>query len=187
MAKLIAVHSSDGELLARTVGGDAKAFGLFYDRFEREMLAFLVRATGRAEIAADLCAEVFTQALSSAQSFRPELGSARAWLYGIARHELADAFHRGRVEDQTRRRLEIEALVLDDATLTEIEALAGEDAAPEMLHTLPADQRAAVAGRVLEERGYNELAVSLQCSPSVARQRVSRGLRTLRGRLERTQ
>jgi RNA polymerase sigma factor (sigma-70 family) len=89
------------------------------------------------------------------------------------------------VEDRARRRLEIEALVLGDAAMMEIEALASEDALPEMLHPLPADQRAAVTGRVLQERDYDELATSLECSPSVVRQRVSRGLRTLRSRLER--
>lgn len=186
MAQLVALRRSDGELLARTAAGDGKAFGIFYDRFEREMLAFLVRSTGRADLAADLCAEVFAQALSSACRFRPELGTARNWLYGIARHELADTFHRGRVADRVRRRLEIEALVLDDSTLKEIEALAGEDAVPAMLDVLPPDQRAAVIGRVIQERDYDELAESLECSASVVRQRVSRGLRTLRSHIEET-
>jgi RNA polymerase sigma factor (sigma-70 family) len=185
MAEFTAVDISEADLLARTAAGDAEAFGAFYDRYEREMLAFLVRATGRAELAADLCGEVFAQALSSVSRFNPRLGTPRTWLYGIARHELADAFHRGRVEDRARRRLEIEALVLGDAAMMEIEALASEDALPEMLHPLPADQRAAVTGRVLQERDYDELATSLECSPSVVRQRVSRGLRTLRSRLER--
>jgi len=58
MTELSAGQMSDGELLARTAAGDGEAFGVFYDRFERELLAFLVRATGRAELAADLCAEV---------------------------------------------------------------------------------------------------------------------------------
>jgi RNA polymerase sigma factor (sigma-70 family) len=186
MAELTAVHESDGELLARTAAGDSEAFGAFYDRFEREILAFLVRATGRGDVAADLCAEVFAQALSSVRGFKPELGAPRAWLYGIARHELADALRRGRVEDQARRRLEIEALVLADAALREIEALAGQDTVSAMLQTLPSDQRAAVTGRVLEQRDYHELAVSLECSPSLVRQRVNRGLRTLRSRLEQT-
>ena len=178
---------TDGEeLIARTAAGDAEAFGAFYDRFEREILVFLVRATGRADLAADLCAEVFAQALASARHFKPELGTSRAWLYGIARHELVDALHRGRVEDRARQRLEVEALVLGDAVLAEIESLAVEDAAPQMLQMLPADQRAAVVGRVLEERDYDELAASLECSPSVVRQRVSRGLRALRKRLEKT-
>jgi RNA polymerase sigma-70 factor (ECF subfamily) len=43
-----------------------------------------------------------------------------------------------------------------------------------------------VQGRVLEERDYQELARTLDCSESVVRQRVSRGLRSLRERLERT-
>jgi len=43
-----------------------------------------------------------------------------------------------------------------------------------------------VQGRVLEERDYHELARTLDCSESVVRQRVSRGLRSLRERLERT-
>lgn len=184
MAELPAQQTGDDELLARTAAGDGEAFGVFYDRFEREILAFLMRATGRADLAADLCAEVFAQALSSVSRFRPDLGTPRAWLYGIARHELADAFRRGRVEDQARRRLTIEALVLGDATLAEIDALAGANAVSEILETLPADQRDAIAGRVIEERDYAELAASLECSPSVVRQRVSRGLRTLRSRLE---
>jgi DNA-directed RNA polymerase specialized sigma24 family protein len=56
----------------------------------------------------------------------------------------------------------------------------------ELLEELPADQRAAVKGRVMDERGYAELAETLSCSASVARQRVSRGLRTLRDRLKET-
>jgi RNA polymerase sigma-70 factor (ECF subfamily) len=186
MAELSAVPDSDAELLVRTAAGNADAFGEFYDRFERELLAFLVRATGRAELAADLCAEVFAEALSSVARFRPELGSARAWLYGIARHELADAWQHGRVQDLARRRLEIEALVLGDAALERIEELAAADAVPEVLRMLPPDQQAAVTGRVLEERDYDELAAALECSPSVVRQRVSRGLRALRSRLEQT-
>jgi DNA-directed RNA polymerase specialized sigma24 family protein len=43
-----------------------------------------------------------------------------------------------------------------------------------------------VKGRVLHERSYDELALSLRCSQSVVRQRVSRGLRSLRQTLERT-
>lgn len=81
--------TSDSELLARTAS-DPEAFGLFYDRFEREMLAFFYRATQRADIAADLTAEVFAAALESIASFNPQLGSGRGWLFGIARHELAD-------------------------------------------------------------------------------------------------
>lgn len=178
--------ASDAELLM-LAGVDAEAFGVFYDRFEREVLAFFIRATSRADLAADLTAEVFAAALSSAARFRPELGSARAWLFGIARHELADTWERGRAEDRARRRLGIEPLSLSDLALERIEELAGGGSdALVLLAELPEDQRRAINGRVLEQRDYAELAAQLSCSQSVVRQRVSRGLRSIRERLERT-
>ncbi len=175
---------SDSELLELTIA-DPGAFGAFYDRFEEELLAFFMRATQRAELAADLTAEVFAAALSSVHLFRAELGSARAWLFGIARHELADTWQRGRVEDRARRRLGLEPMSLDDETLELIDELGARPAGTlRLLDSLPEDQRAAVKGRVLQERSYDELADSLRCSQSVVRQRVSRGLRSLRQRLE---
>src|ERR1700677_5207956 len=89
---------SDGELLTLTAS-DPEAFGVFYERFEAQLLGFFWGAPRRADIAADLTAEVFAAALESAAGFRPQSGSARGWLFGIARHELADTWERGRVED----------------------------------------------------------------------------------------
>jgi RNA polymerase sigma factor (sigma-70 family) len=173
------IDVSDEELLVRTAD-EPEAFGVFYDRFERRMLAFLSRATGRSEVAADLTAEVFAAALVGASGFRAELGNAQGWLFGIARHELADAWEHGRVEDRARRRLGIEPLALRDELLERIDELGDGDQALRLLAELPEDQRLAVQGRVLEERDYGELARSLRCSESVVRQRVSRGLRALR-------
>ncbi len=164
-----------------------EAFGLFYDIFERDLLRFFVRRTGRGDLAADLTAETFAAALDSAAAYRPDAGVARAWLFGIARHVLHDMWERGRVDDEARRRLGQEVLVLTDATVEEIERLIDEHGdLTHALEDLPVDQREAVRGRVLEDRSYRELAVSLQCSQSVVRQRVSRGLRGLRERLERS-
>jgi RNA polymerase sigma-70 factor (ECF subfamily) len=185
MARTQLSTASDAELLGLTATSP-QAFGVFYDRFEADVLAFLYRATGRADIAADLTAEVFAAALQSVRGFDPGRGSARAWLFGIARHELSDTWRRGRVEDRARRTLELEALVLSDAALARIEhELRGDSGhALELLQALPDEQRQAIEGRVLEDRDYAEMADALQCSPSVVRQRVSRGLRTLRARME---
>jgi RNA polymerase sigma factor (sigma-70 family) len=177
---------SDAALLELTVG-DPDAFGAFYDRFEEELLGFFMRATQRADLAADLTAEVFAAALASARLFRSELGSARGWLFGIARHELADTWQRGRVEDRARRRLGLEPMTLSDEALERIDELgACPSGALALLEDLPDDQRVAIRGRVLHEQSYDELALSLSCSQSVVRQRVSRGLRSLRERLEQT-
>jgi RNA polymerase sigma-70 factor (ECF subfamily) len=176
-------EASDADLLSGT-RADPDAFGAFYDRYEAAVLAFFWRATRRGDLAADLTAETFAEALASAGRFNPALGYARGWLFGIARHQLADVWERGRVEDRARRRLGIEPLALTDEMLERIEELGTGASAVELLAALPEDQRRAVQGRVLDERDYAELARSLDCSESVVRQRVSRGLRSLRARLE---
>jgi RNA polymerase sigma factor (sigma-70 family) len=174
---------SDEELL-RIAETDVQALGLFYDRYEDPLLVFFRRATGRAEVAADLTAEVFAAMLGSLGQFRPELGSARAWLFGIARHKLAQAWRERRVEAQARERLGMEPILLSDEDLLRIDELAASVDSLGLLEELPGDQRRAVLGRVVEERDYAELAAELECSEMVVRKRVSRGLRTLRSRLE---
>jgi RNA polymerase sigma factor (sigma-70 family) len=161
---------------------DAEAFGVFYDRHEDALLGFLRRATGRADLAADLTAEVFAVALGALGSFRPELGTGHAWLFGIARHELAHSWRRGRVEAQARRRLGMEPIALSDEDLDRIDDLGRTDTLDSlsMLESLPVEQRAAIRGRVLEDRDYEDLAQEFGCSEMVVRQRVSRGLRLLR-------
>jgi RNA polymerase sigma factor (sigma-70 family) len=185
MARTRREGASDAELL-RLTATDPDAFGVLYDRLEADVLAFFWRATRRSDVAADLAAETFAAALESAAGFKDELGSVRNWLFGIARHELADAWAHGRVEDRARRRLGLEPLVLTDDALERIEELGGGARAVELLEELSDAQRVAIHGRVLQEREYADLAQSLACSQSVVRQRVSRGLKELRRRLEHT-
>jgi RNA polymerase sigma factor (sigma-70 family) len=170
---------SDEQLLAAATEDD-EAFATLYARYERPLATFFVRATGSGELAADLTAETFAQALSSIQRYDPALGAAGAWLFGIARNILARSREKGRVENRARRALGMGVLALDDEMIERIEALAGDQQALQLLAELPDDQRVAVTARVVHERDYAEIAAELSCSESVARKRVSRGLATLR-------
>lgn len=174
----------DAGLLVRT-GVEAAAFGVFYRRHERGVLQFFLYVGVSAEVAADLTAETFAEALLSRERFRSELGEPRAWLFGIARHLLARSRERGRVDARARVRLGIPRLELDDEAIGRIDAVVGQPhRALELLDGLPVEQRAAVEARVLEEREYAEIAASLACSEQVVRKRVSRALASLRERLE---
>ena len=179
---------SDEELLAAT-RRRPEAFGAFYRRHERAMLVFFLRRTASADLAADLTAEVFAAALASSRRFRPGKTPAVAWLYGIASNKLAASRNRGRVEERARRRLPAEPLLLTDEALERVEALADAERSAEvvneLLDQLPPDQRDAVRSHILEERGYEEIATELECSQAVVRQRVSRGLQTLRVRFDK--
>ena len=85
------------------------AFGVFYERHERTMLGFFGAVTRRPEVAADLTAETFALALESVGAFDAARGSARMWLFGIARNVLAQSARRGRVESAARRRVGLDA------------------------------------------------------------------------------
>jgi RNA polymerase sigma factor (sigma-70 family) len=180
---MAAWESESDEHLLLSAAEDDQAFAAFYRRYERPMLAYFLRRTRDAEVAADLTAEVFAAALMSCRRFRPGRTPASAWLFAIAEHKLSHSRRRGTVEDRARTRLRMEPVVLDDEALARIEKLGTEAVAVTLLDGLPAEQRDAVRARVLEERSYEQIAKELKCSQSVVRKRVSRGLARLREQL----
>jgi DNA-directed RNA polymerase specialized sigma24 family protein len=72
---------SDDELLASREPG---SFAAFYRRHVEDLLAFFMRRTCDAELAADLTAETFAAALVGRARFDARRGNGSAWLYGIA-------------------------------------------------------------------------------------------------------
>jgi RNA polymerase sigma factor (sigma-70 family) len=160
---------------------DPDSLERLYDEHAEALLAYLLRRTGSAEHAADLLAEVFASALASHGRARIS-GSARAWLFGIANHKVADLFRRGYVEDRARRRVGMAPIAFTDEELERAEELIDLARGPSLLALvadLPAEQRDAVLARIVDERSYMEISASQGCSEQVARQRVSRGLSRL--------
>jgi RNA polymerase sigma factor (sigma-70 family) len=151
-----------------------------YARHSDALLGFLVRHTADAEVALDLWAETFAQALAGRHRFRGAgEEEAAAWLFGIARNQLARYYRRGTIEQRAMRRLRLERPPADEALLAEIEQRAGMDAMRRelaaALATLSEPVRRAVELRVADELPYADLAARLQISEQAARARVSRG------------
>ena len=180
---------SDAELL-RASGRDPEAFGVFYDRHAATVLAYFQRRTACAESAADLAAETFAAAFHARRRYRDTGAPALAWVFGIARHLLADAIRDERIDDRARRRLGMERVELDDEALRRIEELA--DLAPvrarldAALAELTPDSAEAVRLRVDAELPYTEVARRLGCTEGAARVRVARALMKLADTLEAT-
>ncbi len=188
--KLLVVGShddprGDDELLLATAKGDGAAFAAFYRRHVAEVLAFLARRVSSEEVAADLAGETFAAALLACERYRAAEAPALAWLLGIARNKLRESARRGRVEVEARERLGVPALAFDDEDLLRVQELVSlGETALELLEQLPAAQRDAVRARVVDELGYEQLALELGHSEQVVRQHVSRGLRRLRTLIE---
>lgn len=174
----------DATLLAASAKGDRAAFAMFYRRHLPAVVGFLLRQSGDRELAADLAAEVFAAALIGAGRYRPQHASALPWLCGIARHKLQESTRRGLAEDRARRRLGVRREPILDEDLARVDNLAHEgESALDLLEQLPAEQRLAVRARVIEERGYEEIAQETGASQAAVRQRVSRALSWLRNRM----
>lgn len=175
----------DALLLRSARDGDSEAFGVFYLRHRDTVLRFSGRRAGSPEAVADLTAETFASALQAIHApTAPVVVDGAAWLLGIARHKIADAYRRGAVDDRARQRIGLDPLRLEEKDVETILGLAEEGDAVRAARDLPADQRAALYGRVIEQRTYEELARELGTTETATRKRVSRALRTLKTRMK---
>ncbi len=172
---------SDDELLV-LARGEPQAFGAFYRRHMHAVQDYFRRRVFDVETAFDLTAETFAGALRSLPRYEPQPGPPRAWLFGIARNTLLEALRRGQVQDRARRALAMQPIALDESDVATLEMLC-ESPALEAITSLPDDQRTAVLAHHVDGDSYAEIAKRLECSQSVVRQRVSRGLRTVRTQL----
>jgi RNA polymerase sigma factor (sigma-70 family) len=148
------------------------------------LLGFLARRTADPELALELLAETFAQALASRRRFHGSSeDEAVGWLYGIAKNQLAMYYRRGRCERKALERLGIEPEppsqeVLDEvARHAQLPVLREELAAA--MATLSVGARDAVRLRVVDELPYRDVAQRLGISEAAARVRVSRGLSLL--------
>jgi RNA polymerase sigma-70 factor (ECF subfamily) len=85
----------DAELVRRWQAGDVTAFEALVRRWEQPVARFVLRFTGREDLVADLCQEVFLRAYLAGPRFR---GQARfsTWLFRIAINLARDAGRRAR-------------------------------------------------------------------------------------------
>ena len=173
---------TDAQLLlaSRT---DPEVFTALYRRHAEALLRYFARRTLDPEAAAELTAETFAQAFASRTSYRDQGVDGVAWLYGVARHQLGRFFRGGRVDAAARHRLGMPERSIPPEDFDRIEELVDfapiREALVEILADLPDGQRDALRLRILESREYPEVARELSCTEVNARQRVSRGLRTL--------
>ena len=174
----------DDDELLRLSREQPDAFGAFYERHVRAVLAHVRRQGLGVEEALDLTGEIFAAALMASPRYRPGEAPASAWLFGIARNKLAKHRRARATEDAARRKLGMSRLSFSDDALERVEDLL--DAAPPVysngIGDLPPAEREAVLARIVEERDYDEIADATDTTPAAVRQRVSRGLARLRRR-----
>lgn len=168
---------------------NADDIAALYEEESELLLRYLMRRTFDAQVAVDLLAETFAVAYETRERFRGE-SEPRTWVFAIANNLLAEFFRSGNAEKRAANRIGMTVPAVDDDELRRIEDLAEtaglRGAIAEGVRALPVDQREAIELRVVQERGYADVASVLGVSEQVARARVSRGLRKLKEIVEST-
>ncbi|WP_051791552.1 RNA polymerase sigma factor [Amycolatopsis jejuensis] len=168
---------------ARRVRRTAGAFEEIYRAQVGVVTAYFARRTGDPQTTADLTADTFVAAITSFGTFDPAKGTARAWLFGIARRVFA-----GHCEAVTRGRDVVVRLggrrVLGPDELAELDARIDAERAGraliDLLQTLPQIDREAIELVDLTGLTPSEAAKVLEVSPGALRIRLFRARGKLR-------
>ena len=181
--------STDEELVARSIGGDADSFNELVLRWERPIYALAYRTIGREEDARDVCQETFLRAFRALPGFR---GQAKfsSWLYRIALNLCRDWMRR-------ERRAADLVQPPEDVDLMELAAAAEpsesiEDLVARKDHgarrragdgALPEEQRTAIVLKEYHGLTFQEIADCVGCPLSTVKTRLYQGLMVLRREL----
>ena len=169
---------------ARAAGdGAAPEFERLYRANVQAVTAYFARRSADPHVVADLTADTFATAITSFGSFDPGRGTARAWVFGIARHVYAahcEAY--GQQQDRLRRLAGRRGLEPDqvEELLDRIDAeRAGRDLVTG-LGALPDRDRAVV--ELVDMAGFRpkEAAAALGLTPGAVRMRLLRTRAQLR-------
>ncbi len=183
LAKRLVDRRAEGSLARSRVA--PQTFGEFYEEMSPGILRYFARQTRDPHRAFDLTAETFAKAFEKRDEFRGSNDQqAAAWLWSIARTELA-RFRRSRtIELAALGRLGLERPEPSDAELREVIRLTGleelRNHLQQALTLLPADEREVIHLHFVDHLNYAEIAQHLGVSSDVVRSRTSRALRTLR-------
>lgn len=168
------------------MGTDPAAFESFYRAHVTAIQRFVARRVGEPHLAADLVAEVFLAAISSAKKYRANRGTPRNWLFGVARNVILSDRRRsarewaGASADAGMRRLDVDDLLRAEER---IDAAASSRALYQAMDGLPKGERAVLELVALDGLDVGEAAQVLGIRPGTARVRLHRARRRVGGEL----
>ena len=171
----------DAEVGRRFAAGDEQALAWAYERFAGQVHGMAVRAFGPGPDAEDVTQQVFVSAWTGRAGYRPEQGPLPAWLVGICRHKIADAWVRRDRQRRAVRAAAAEAPAASgavDTAATDRVLLLGE------LDRLGQPQRGIIELAFFEDLTHTQIADRTGLPLGTVKSHIRRTLERLRSRLE---
>ncbi|MCO7222399.1 RNA polymerase sigma factor [Klenkia sp. PcliD-1-E] len=173
---------TDDEVGRRFAAGDEQALAWAYERWGAQLHGMAVRAMGPGPEAEDVVQQSFVSAWTGRHGFRPEAGPLPAWLTGICRHRVADAWAR---RERDRRAAEAAAGTAAptapdplDRAVTDRVLVLGE------LEQLGQPQRGIIELAFYADLTHSEIAERTGLPLGTVKSHIRRSLERLRSRLE---
>lgn len=174
----------DLDLVARTLAGDQRAYGLLVLKYQRRIQRLIARMVRDVDLVEDIAQETFISAYRALHQFR---GDAQfyTWLYRIAVNTakksllnlkrnptVSDHLSSSDEEDETSwKKNEPSSDETPESVLAAKEIATVVNAA---MDALPDDLRQAVALREIDGLSYEEIAVVMNCPMGTVRSRIFR-------------
>lgn len=179
-------QTEDATLIGQSVRAPER-FAEIFDRHAPHMHRYLARRLGK-QTAEDLVGDVFLAAFRNRHKYDSSRPDARAWLYGIATHVVAQ--HR---RDEARR-LKIAQVAIpefdspghDDRVAAAVTAHAARPALARALARLSGRDRDVLLLVAWEELSYEEVATALNIPVGTVRSRLNRARTQIRAALGTT-
>jgi RNA polymerase sigma-70 factor, ECF subfamily len=171
--------SAEDQLIARSRGGDPRAFDLLVERYQDRVYDLAYRITGHHADAQDAAQDAFVKAYLALKAFRGD-ASFSTWLHRIAINTALDAIRRRpptRTAPADSAGASLDPLADRAERVETVERIHGAIAA------LPLEQRAVVVLRDIQGWSYEEIAVIVEIPVGTVRSRLARGREALRAAL----
>jgi len=176
-------EAADADLVERMATGNREAFASLFRRYHGLVYRFSVQMSGSRDVAEDVTQEVFIALAENHARYRPERGSLKAYMYGIARHLVVQREKRS----WSRREVHLDTLQGDDAHIvaTSFDPIGALSRAQAMLALrrailrLPPHYREVIILCELNGLSYDEAAQAIGCRVGTIRSRLNRARRLL--------
>lgn len=164
--------------LAHARQGDEQAVGLLFRAFQPPLLRYLRHHAP--DVAEDLAGECWLAAAQVLASFEGGADDLRAWLFGVARNQVANHYRtRRRRLGIVRAEGPIDPVVPADPADAVLDSLSAQEAVEALVRALPSDQAEVVLMRVVAGLSVEQVAKILNKSPGSVRVAQHRALRRL--------
>ncbi|GJM40197.1 MAG: RNA polymerase sigma factor [Ardenticatenaceae bacterium] len=174
----------DDRALVQAARTDLRAFNGLYERHVTRVYRYLLVRVGNVADAEDLTSQTFLVAMENLDKYRGERPFL-AWLFGIAKHKVADKYRKQKPELmlETAEELSDPAEAPDDFVDQKLQI----EAVAQKLQLLSPDRAEALSLRLFGGLGIPEIARLMQKQEPAVRMLLHRGLQDLQTRLNPNQ